>query len=148
MVPWKRPVSYERGTPAPRTPPVACNRAHNLLRATGLPRMQQAASAGRKASVRTSVVQCVRAARPWGRARCGAGASCSAIQYQSENVGCTILDPRPGLYMGWEGYHDSRRCSRNTYPESYITKYTCIRGLNSSSSPKSPKKKPARRRRS
>jgi len=27
----------------------------------------------------------------------------------------------------WEGYHESRRCSRNTYPESYITKYTSIR---------------------
>jgi len=23
----------------------------------------------------------------------------------------------------WEGYHESRRCSRDTYPESYITKY-------------------------
>jgi len=22
----------------------------------------------------------------------------------------------------WEGYHESRRCSRDTYPESYITK--------------------------
>jgi len=22
----------------------------------------------------------------------------------------------------WEGYHESRRCSRETYPESYITK--------------------------
>ena len=30
---------------------------------------------------------------------------------------------------GWEGYHDSRRCSRDTYPESYITKYTSIRRL-------------------
>jgi len=26
-----------------------------------------------------------------------------------------------------EGYHESRRCSRDTYPESYITKYTSIR---------------------
>ena len=26
-----------------------------------------------------------------------------------------------------EGYHESRRCSRDTYPESYITKYTRIR---------------------
>ena len=24
----------------------------------------------------------------------------------------------------WEEYHESRRCSRDTYPESYITKYT------------------------
>jgi len=28
-----------------------------------------------------------------------------------------------------EGYHESRRCSRDTYPESYITKYTSIRRL-------------------
>jgi len=27
----------------------------------------------------------------------------------------------------WEGYHESRRCSRDTYPESYIIKYTSIR---------------------
>ena len=27
----------------------------------------------------------------------------------------------------WEGYHESRRCTRDTYPESYITKYTSIR---------------------
>ena len=27
----------------------------------------------------------------------------------------------------WAGYHESRRCSRDTYPESYITKHTSIR---------------------
>jgi len=27
----------------------------------------------------------------------------------------------------WEGYHESRRCSRDNYPESYITEYTSIR---------------------
>jgi len=27
----------------------------------------------------------------------------------------------------WEGHHESRRCSRDTYPESYITKYASIR---------------------
>ena len=27
----------------------------------------------------------------------------------------------------WEGYHESRRCSRDTHPESYITKYDSIR---------------------
>ena len=27
----------------------------------------------------------------------------------------------------WEGYRESRRCSRDTYSESYITKYTSIR---------------------
>jgi hypothetical protein len=29
----------------------------------------------------------------------------------------------------WEGYHERRRCSRDTYPESYITQYTSIRRL-------------------
>ena len=28
-----------------------------------------------------------------------------------------------------EGYRDRRRCSRDTYPEPYITKYTSIRRL-------------------
>ena len=28
-----------------------------------------------------------------------------------------------------EGHQESRRCSRDTYPESYITKYTSIRRL-------------------
>jgi len=27
----------------------------------------------------------------------------------------------------WEGYHENRRCSRDTCPESYINKYTSIR---------------------
>ena len=26
----------------------------------------------------------------------------------------------------WEVYHESRRCSRDTYPESYITNYTAV----------------------
>ena len=26
----------------------------------------------------------------------------------------------------WEGYRESRRCSRDTYPESYITEYILI----------------------
>ena len=29
----------------------------------------------------------------------------------------------------WEGCRESRRCSRDTYPESHITKYTSIRRL-------------------
>ena len=33
-----------------------------------------------------------------------------------------------------EGYHESRRCSRDTYPESYITKYTSIRRKKTDSS--------------
>ena len=32
-----------------------------------------------------------------------------------------------------EGYHESRRCSKDTYPESYITKYTSIRRLDQDS---------------
>jgi len=35
--------------------------------------------------------------------------------------------PAPICLACWEGYHKSRRCSRGTYPESYITKYTSIR---------------------
>ena len=31
--------------------------------------------------------------------------------------------------MLWVGYRESRKCSRDTYPESYITKYTSIRIL-------------------
>ena len=30
----------------------------------------------------------------------------------------------------WEGFRESRRCSRDTYPESYFTEYTSIRRLN------------------
>ena len=29
--------------------------------------------------------------------------------------------------LGWEGYRESGRCSRDTSPESYFTKYTSIR---------------------
>ena len=32
-----------------------------------------------------------------------------------------------GRVFRWGGYHESRRCSRDTFPESYITKYTSIR---------------------
>ena len=35
----------------------------------------------------------------------------------------------------WEGFRESRRCSRDTYPESYITKYTCIRRYHTFSLP-------------
>jgi len=30
-------------------------------------------------------------------------------------------------WLNWEGYHEGRRCSWDTYPESYITEYTSIR---------------------
>jgi len=42
------------------------------------------------------------------------------------------LDAGCGLCI-WEGCHESRRCSRDTYPESYITKYTGIRRIQSTS---------------
>ena len=28
---------------------------------------------------------------------------------------------------GWEGYHESKRCSMDTYPKSYFTKCTSLR---------------------
>ena len=34
-----------------------------------------------------------------------------------------------GTHELWEGYLDSRICSRDTYPESYIPKFTSIRRL-------------------
>ena len=44
-------------------------------------------------------------------------------------AGGTFLRARSSdrLRVGWEGYHESRRCKRDTYPESCITKYTSIR---------------------
>jgi len=46
----------------------------------------------------------------------------------SEYCTCKTVTARfwPRL-SGGEGYHESRRCSRETYPESCITKYTSIR---------------------
>jgi len=39
-----------------------------------------------------------------------------------------VLGERPFLKrIVWEGCRESRRYSRDTYPESYITKYTSIR---------------------
>jgi hypothetical protein len=46
----------------------------------------------------------------------------------------TARDRHNGCRVGWlngfssitQGFHESRRCSRDTYPESYITKYTSI----------------------
>jgi hypothetical protein len=34
-----------------------------------------------------------------------------------------------GLGTSLGGYHETRRCSRDTYPESYIIKYTSMRTL-------------------
>ena len=38
-----------------------------------------------------------------------------------------ITDKIPGLSGLWDGLRESTRCSRDTYPESYITKYTSVR---------------------
>ena len=45
----------------------------------------------------------------------------AVLQAGSARVG-HIPDDRSG-----RGCHESRRCSRDTYPESHITKYTSIR---------------------
>ena len=37
------------------------------------------------------------------------------------------LNGFPFITSTLEGYRESRRCSRDTYPDSYITKYTSIR---------------------
>ena len=29
-------------------------------------------------------------------------------------------------WLLWEGFHESRRCSRDTYPDSYVTEYIPI----------------------
>ena len=38
--------------------------------------------------------------------------------------------PRDRLRVGWvngcEGFHESRKCSRDAYPESYTTEYTLV----------------------
>ena len=39
------------------------------------------------------------------------------------------LGPLPcGMIRFWVGYHESRGCSRDTYPEAHITKHASIRG--------------------
>ena len=40
---------------------------------------------------------------------------------QVSGGGLTMVDS--GL---WEGYHESRRCARDTYQKSYITTYTIL----------------------
>ena len=45
--------------------------------------LRVAAGPGSQACISHSMHICVRAARPSGRARCGAGAGCSAIKHQS-----------------------------------------------------------------
>jgi len=43
-------------------------------------------------------------------------------------VKCEVAS-RDHTFVGplWKWYHRSRRCSRDTYPESFITKYTSVR---------------------
>jgi len=51
------------------------------------------------------------------------------LRYTFGNFGAVI---DPGLvgstdFDSWEGCRESRRCSRDTYPDSYVTRYTSIR---------------------
>ena len=46
----------------------------------------------------------------------------SAVREGTEDF--RVNSPSDRLSVGWlngKGYHESRRCSKNTYPESYIT---------------------------
>ena len=38
----------------------------------------------------------------------------------------SVEESPPSAGSQWEGYRESRRCSRDTYPETYITEYTSI----------------------
>ena len=55
---------------------------------------------------------------------CTAARECASVLYNKS--GLLVDRPRVGWRNGslWEEYHESRICSRDTYPESYITKYT------------------------
>ena len=58
---------------------------------------------------------------------------CDPIGYEPLPSGRGTNDKNDRLKVRWlscEWYHDSKRCSRDTCPESYITKYTSIRRLN------------------
>jgi len=50
------------------------------------------------------------------------------LQYE-EDFNALIDSGLVGSTAFWEGYRESRRCSRDSYPESYITKYTIVRRL-------------------
>ena len=43
-------------------------------------------------------------------------------------IGCRVVKVKGAGFDG-SGYHESRGCSGDTYPESYITKYSSIRRL-------------------
>ena len=53
----------------------------------------------------------------------GCGLRMSSIP---EREAFAVRDDRSRVAWLWEGYYESRRCSRDTYPESYITKYTSV----------------------
>ena len=38
------------------------------------------------------------------------------------SIFCSPTNPESIISVFWEGYRESRRCSRDTYPEPYITK--------------------------
>ena len=54
--------------------------------------------------------------------------TCTTVKARFLGLGLqvTVLD-------SWEGFYESRSCSRDTCPESYITEYTSIRRFNLSS---------------
>ena len=104
--------SYERGTPLAESRKLLCE-------ALAKPRLQLP---------QQLAVQYHPGQRPesmfylHGRARTGPGRA----------AGRDLLITSDRLRVGWlnglwEGYHESRRCSGDTYPESYITKYPSIR---------------------
>ena len=63
------------------------------------------------------------------------GSSVSGVQESRdlEHLPGPLRSPNPVCYTKiskfcnmWEGCRESRKCSRDTYPESYITNYTSI----------------------
>ena len=54
----------------------------------------------------------------------------SSGTYSKAQIVELLLDEQYPIDRLWEGCRESRRCSRDTYPESYVTKYTSIRRSN------------------
>ena len=61
-------------------------------------------------------------------------AKCSRYSHcQAKTAHIRQSRPESGLVFLWEGFRESRRCSRDTYPEWYITEYTSVYGDKSPS---------------
>ena len=136
------PQGYDAGTTADRPPPVRGPSVSGLITSERYkPRVQE---------VLSSFVRCITSQRSecytHNAAMRGPGVGPARL-FVTSSVG-THIYPRgiansrvygsstSGLYPDhtlvgplWEGYHGSSRRSRDTCPESYITKYTTIRGL-------------------